>query len=102
MLLLCPCYAFAEEVSVTWDVNTEPDLAKYKLYQGKDGSNLSQSVDVPKENTSATVQIDGYGTEYLALSAVDNDGNESPKTTPLERLDVTAPLPPSGFRFGAQ
>ncbi len=83
LLLGVPMAAKAESVSLTWNPNTEPDLAGYKLYMGTSPGSYSQIFDVGHV-TSYTVSTLVLGeTYYFALTAYDIYANESGFSTEL-------------------
>lgn len=66
----------AYDVTLSWDPNTEPDLAGYKVYYGTSSHNYTETIDV---GNTTTYQITGLseGTYYFAVTAYDTSGNES-------------------------
>lgn len=67
--------------TVTWNANTEPDLAGYKVYHGE-VSGVYTEVFLISAGTTTKVFLglrDGV-THYFAVSAVDTSGNESAKS----------------------
>ena len=90
VVLLSPLrYALAGSATVTWNANTESDLASYKIYYGTSarigtdpktcqlcGYTLTQSV--AKTSTSYTFSnlTDG-ATYYFSVTAIDTSNNES-------------------------
>lgn len=100
---------------VTWTTNSEPDLAGYRVYyrSGQNGPPYDGNAAV--EGSPSPVQITGtnycllrgltLGTNYfVAVSAVDTTGNESP-LSPAVQLTTTEspPTPPTdvAVRFGS-
>lgn len=69
---------FAAQIQVTWNANTEEDLAGYRLYVGTASGQYGEPVDVGNL-TEHTMQIaPQYGTTYyFAVTAYDTSGNES-------------------------
>ena len=62
---------------MTWNANTESDLAGYRVYYGTSSRNYPNSISVGKV-TSATISGLTIGTRYyFALKAVDTSGNLS-------------------------
>jgi hypothetical protein len=62
---------------VTWNANTEADLAGYRVFYGTSSRNYPNSISVGKV-TSATISGLTKGTKYyIALKAVDTSGNLS-------------------------
>jgi fibronectin type 3 domain-containing protein len=69
----------AGTANLTWDANTDSDLAGYKVYQGTSSGTYAASVStIPKGTTSYTVAGLQTGTTYFfIITAYDNAGNES-------------------------
>jgi hypothetical protein len=62
---------------VSWNANTESDLAGYRVFYGTSSGNYPNSISVGKV-TSATITSLTVGTTYyIALKAVDTSGNLS-------------------------
>ena len=62
---------------MTWNANTESDLAGYRLYYGTSSRNYPSSISLGKV-TSGTVSGLTVGTTYyFAVKAVDASGNLS-------------------------
>jgi Carboxypeptidase regulatory-like domain len=98
---------------VSWQTNSEPDTAGYRVYYrlGQVGPPWDGTAAV--EGAASPVMLNGTnwllrgllpGTNYfVAVSAVDTTGNESPLTTPIQVTTTpAAPAPPTGVavRFG--
>jgi hypothetical protein len=98
---------------VSWQTNREPDVAGYRVYYrlGAPGPPWDGSAAV--EGTPSPVMVTGtncllrglsFGTSYfVAVSAVDTTGNESPLSPPQEvTTSQAAPAPPTSVavRFG--
>lgn len=66
----------AGQATLTWDANTEADLAGYKVYYGTSPSNYNTSVNVGNVTTYSQTLNDG-ATYYFAVSAYDTSNNES-------------------------
>jgi hypothetical protein len=69
--------AIAEDVTIGWDANTEPELAGYKIYWGTSSGNYTSSKDVGKTTTATIDGVEEGTTYYLVVTAYDNQGNES-------------------------
>ncbi|MFQ5605203.1 MAG: Ig-like domain-containing protein [bacterium] len=69
--------AFAGSATVTWDANTESDLAGYKIYYGTVSQNYSQIIDVGNLTSHQISNLQGGQTYYFAVKAYDVAGNES-------------------------
>ncbi len=71
-------------LQLTWVAPTEnvdgsalTDLAGYKIYYGTQSGNYSESVDVSDPGATQHDLTVTMGTYYLAMTALDTDGNES-------------------------
>lgn len=72
-------------LEVSWSPSAEPDLARYRLYRGPAGAPREPLAEIPVGQTLFLDRSAESGVAYLyALSAVDNAGNESPQTHPVE------------------
>ncbi|GEM_PF-382678 len=83
--------AWAGTATLSWDPNTESDLAGYKVYFGTVSSTYTQSVDVGLTTTPATPQyivnnlIEG-NTYFFAVKAYDTSGNESGYSNEVSKI----------------
>ncbi|MDZ7690177.1 MAG: T9SS type A sorting domain-containing protein [Balneolaceae bacterium] len=68
-------------VDLSWTRNPEVDIAGYNVYKGTESNELSFLKEV--SSTSATDENPDFETHYYAITAVDNDGNESGMTRPV-------------------
>ena len=74
----------AEEITISWDPNTEPDLAKYHVYRGTDPGFIADAGSRIGSPTMATLTDPGWtwdGGFYYKVTAVDVHDNESLVTT---------------------
>ncbi len=69
LLLGVPMVAQADSVSLTWNPNTEPDLAGYKLYMGTSPGSYSQIFDVGHVTSYTVSSLVAGDTYYFALTA---------------------------------
>ena len=77
LLIALAGQARAEQVSLAWDANTEPDLGGYKLYYGTAAQAYSQVINVGK-NTQVTVGNLSQGVTYFfSVTAYNLQGAES-------------------------
>jgi List-Bact-rpt repeat protein/fibronectin type III domain protein len=80
----------AQSATLAWDRNSEPNIAKYKLYYGTQSGSPSQSLDAGSV-TSATVPNLNDGTTYFfRVTAINTAGLES---QPSNEVSYTAPNP---------
>lgn len=90
--------AYAREVTLGWDPNTEPDLAHYTLYQADRAGDMTgpwisvKQVPAGQTTTILTVQ-DGKNFAWY-LTACDETGNESRPSNMVELYDRTPPADP--------
>jgi hypothetical protein len=76
--LLVPAhYAYAAQVTLAWDPNTEPDLAGYTIYYGNSGSAYEYSVNVGNQTEYTLAELEDGMTYYFAVKARDIHGKES-------------------------
>ncbi|MDR3459319.1 MAG: carboxypeptidase regulatory-like domain-containing protein [Verrucomicrobiae bacterium] len=98
---------------VSWRTNSEADLAGYRVYYSAFTAGPPWTGTAAIEGTPSPVQVTGtncllrglsLGTNYyIAVSAVDSSGNESPLSTPVHVTTIqSAPAAPTGVtaRFG--
>ncbi|MGI8431539.1 MAG: fibronectin type III domain-containing protein [Chthoniobacterales bacterium] len=90
--LVSPAQA-SESVTVSWDKNTEPDIAGYRVHYGTLANPYASTVDV--QTNSANLTGLAFGTTYLmAVSAYNAIGAESPLSSPI--VYTPTGLPASG------
>lgn len=109
-LILLPLLLFsaveahaAGRAVLTWDQNTESDLAGYKVYMGTASGQYGPPVDV---GLTATPQAPRHvvepladGAYYFAVTAYDQSGNESGfSNEDSKTIDSTPPTPPFNLR----
>jgi len=74
-------------VSVSWDPNSEPDLAGYILYYGKKPGHYTSSIDVGNVHEYNIEDLEP-GIYYYAVTAYDKNGNESSYSNET-KIDLT-------------
>jgi len=79
-----PSLVLAGSATITWQPNTEADLAKYRVYWSTTaGSYGTYKAEVPKGTTSQVADGLTEGqTYYFVVTAVDTAGNESGFSSP--------------------
>lgn len=79
LLLLSPHGAWAADVTLAWDANTESDLAGYRIFYREEGLNYDYN-NPDWEGTATTCTIyglDDHTTYYFVARAFDTSNNES-------------------------
>ena len=93
--------AQAATINVSWNPNTEPDLAGYRLYVGEASGQYGEPVDVGNVTGHVMEITPEYGaTYYFALTAYDTSGNESGYSAEASCFvpDGVKPEKPTGLR----
>jgi chitodextrinase len=87
--------AFAGDATLTWDANTESDLAGYRVYFGTASRTYGPSINVGK-TTSYTLTGLGNQTYFFAVTAYDTTGTESTFSAEVSKTittpDTVAPV----------
>lgn len=93
--------AQAADLQVTWNANTEGDLAGYRVFCGTAPGVYTAKVTVGKDATSYLLAgLDEGTTYYVALTAFDTSANESGFSAEVSAStgDQAAPDPPTGLK----
>ncbi|MGH8071286.1 MAG: malectin domain-containing carbohydrate-binding protein [Candidatus Entotheonellia bacterium] len=77
MFLIFSTSAFATQVTLQWDPNTETDLAGYKVYYGYASRQYNVNVNAGKSTKTILSGLDDVKIYYFAVTAYDTNGNES-------------------------
>ncbi len=80
-------------VSLTWDANTEADLAGYKLHIASSPGMYTQTIDVGHVTSFTVSNLISGETYYFALTAYDIFANESGFSTEIRKTVPKAPTP---------
>ena len=64
-------------IRLSWDPNTDPDLAGYKVYYGKSSGTYENSIDVGNVTAYNLSGLTPGITYYVTITAYDTSGNES-------------------------
>ena len=78
--------ASANDAILSWDPNTEPDLAGYKVYYGTASHSYGPPIVVGKQTTYTVTGL-GIGTYFFAVTAYDTSGNESGFSNEVSKTD---------------
>lgn len=90
---LFPAFLIGDSVVVSWQPNTESDLAGYQIYYGSDSNFYSTILDVGKVTQYTVSGLNTGSTYYFAVTAYDVNGNESAYSQEVSYCveDVTPP-----------
>lgn len=80
--------AAPESVELAWDRNTEADLAGYRIYRAPAGGAFERIAEVTQIPSYSDHAVEHGKTYQYEVSAVDQSGNESPRSAVAE---VTLP-----------
>lgn len=97
-LLLTATTSSAADVTLTWNANTESDLAGYKIYQSTIAGQYGDPVVTLGKVTSHTLTLPTLtvdATYFFSLTAYDLAGNESGKSLEVNKFVSGTPLLPS-------
>ena len=95
-LMLCPFFTtviHAASVTLSWDANTEPDLAGYRIYYSKTsgGYTTSNRLNVAESQTSVTITgLTLYTRYYFVATAYNTDGYESDYSNEVTTITSTS------------
>jgi Fibronectin type III domain len=90
-LALWPASTQAEQsVTLTWDLNPEPDVAGYILYYGRASSAYTDTVNAGNANISSVAGLADSTTYYFVVTAYNTIGLES---LPSDEISYTTPGP---------
>src|SRR4030042_7052614 len=67
----------AASVTLTWDPNSEPDIAGYKLYYGKTSGSYEFAIDVGNQTSYSISDLEDGKTYYFIVRAYNVFGKES-------------------------
>ncbi len=65
------------QVTLTWDPNTEPDLAGYEIYYGTSSGNYQWNIDIGNVTTYTLYGLNVGVTYYIAATAYNTQGLQS-------------------------
>jgi hypothetical protein len=83
--------AYASGVSISWNKNSESDVAGYKVYYGTATNTYQNILDVGPFTSAVIDGLTAGVTYYYAVTAYDTSGNESAKS---QEVQATMPTPP--------
>lgn len=71
-------------IELTWQQNTEPDLAGYRVYRAVGSGPLRRIAEVSQIPSYSDHGVEAGKTYRYAVSAFDQSGNESDRSAPIE------------------
>lgn len=74
----------SNSVELTWESNTEADLAGYRIYRAMPGGAFEKIADLATLPTYSDRAVEQGKRYQYAVSSVDQSGNESPRSAPVE------------------
>jgi Fibronectin type III domain len=78
----------ADSVTLTWDPNSIPNLAGYRLYSGTTPGVFTQRIEVGNSTTISVSNLTEGQTYFFAVTAYNTSGAESPPSN----ISYTAPF----------
>ena len=88
--------------SLEWNANPESDVVGYKVYVGTESKNYTSVTDVAGTTKMRLPSVSLGTTFYLAVSAYNTKGEESPRSAELMVIaDVPAPAADTSMSFSA-
>ncbi len=94
--------AYAAQVTLRWNSNTEPDIAGYKIYYGASTREYFACIDVGQEKSCAISAPSEGQVYYFAVTAYDIFGNESDYSAEVAHLIVPVDSDGDGFPDGGE
>jgi hypothetical protein len=84
---------YSAQVNMSWNANTETDLAGYKIYVGQTSRNYDRTVDVGNLTTYILDGVTEMVEVFFTLTAYDSAGNESDYSDEISGVvgDLTPP-----------
>ncbi len=76
----------AGSATISWDANSEPDLAGYKVYYGNSSGNYQSQVYVGNVTSYQLSGLEAGKQYYFAVTALDFSGNESNFSNEVETI----------------
>lgn len=100
LIIFYVCSCQAASLTVTWDANTEDDLAGYKLYYGTAPGTYGTPLVLGTVTVYQLMSLKDHTIYYIALTAFDTSANESGYSQEVSATtgDETSPDPPKGLR----
>lgn len=97
--LLLSVWARAQQVTLTWDANTESDLVGYKVHYGTNSRAYATTLDVRNVTTFTVAGLNAGQTYYFAATAYSASGSQSGYSNEVSYSvpadDTTPSVPPT-------
>ncbi|WP_052574021.1 fibronectin type III domain-containing protein [Haloferula sp. BvORR071] len=90
--------AEAPAVSLAWNANPESSVTGYKVYFGTQSGVYDNVADVGKVTQTSLPALTMGSTYFMAVSAYNSSGQESPKSAEF-KVTATTPVPPIDTTF---
>ncbi len=100
LVLFSPILVQAGSVTVSWDPNTEDDLAGYRVYYGTESRNYQTTLDVGLDTFKVVANLQAGIRYYFAVTAYDTANNESDFSEEVS-IVLQAQQPPRVVHFAA-
>ena len=99
-IIVMAAAAQAATVQVSWNANTEEDLAGYNVYYGTSSGQYGEAITTADTSQLLTLTPDIGTTYYFAVTAFDTSGNESDYSEEVSLFvgDGIAPEKPTGLK----
>jgi len=90
----------AANILVSWNPNSEADLAGYNVYYGTASGQYGEAISTTETSQLLTLTPSEGTTYYFAVTAYDTSGNESGYSEEVSLFipDPIAPAPPTGIQ----
>jgi fibronectin type 3 domain-containing protein len=104
LILLTSTLAFAADVTLQWDANTEPDLVGYKVYHGTESRTYGDPIEIPlteladAANPEYIIHVPDGLFHYITVTAYDLEALESDYSNEVISFDGKPPAKVNGFR----
>jgi len=100
---LNPDTANAGQVTLAWDMNSEPNVTGYKIYYGTASRNYDWFIDVGNVTSITITDLPNGSTYYFAATAYDNSNPpiESTHSDEVNKNMCTYSISPMNASFGA-
>jgi hypothetical protein len=90
-LAMIPIYAWevkAEQVTLAWDANTEPDLSGYKIHLGSAAHAYNTVIDVGNQTRYTVTNLNRGTTYFFSVTAYNTQGHQSDYSNEVNKTVV--------------